>query len=150
APDGAPEPVLALVPVTELEVVADPQDALPGAGTASTVAAEVFVPAERVLRLGSVLRQRRRPARGAAPGHRTPLRAVAATAAVGTMIGLAKAAQDDAFERLLAGWAGFLGRGRFTAAGRAATPGQPTAPPAQPRLAGAATMTDQAEARAHR
>src|SRR5262249_38130283 len=104
----------------------------------------------RVVRLGSVLRQRRRPARGAAPGYRTPLLAVAATSAVGTMIGLAKAAQDDAFERLLAGRAGFLGRGRFTAAGRAATPGRATAPPAQPRLAGAATMTDQAETRAHR
>src|SRR5262249_52692702 len=126
------------------------QVALPGAGTASTVAAEVFVPAERVLRLGSVLRQRRRPARGATAGYRTPLLAVAATSSVGTMIGLAKAAQDRAFGGLRAGRAGFLGRGRFTAAGRAATPGRATAPPAQPRLAGAATMTDQAETRAHR
>src|SRR5262249_14203111 len=150
APDGTPEPVLALVPVAELEVVADPQVALPGAGTASTVAAEVFVPAERVLRLGSVLRQRRRPAPGATAGYRAPLLAGAGPAPGRTLIGLAEGAPDDAFERLLAGRAGFLGRGRFTAAGRAATPGRATAPPAQPRLAGAATMTDQAETRAHR
>ena len=145
-PDGTPDPVLALVPTSELRLVEERPPELAGSGAATTVAAEVFVPAERVLRLGTVLRDRYRPTRAAAPAYRTPLLAIAAASSVGTMIGLAKAAQDDAFERLLAGRAGFPPR----ASGRPGSPGQQPAPPARPRLAGAATMTDQAESRAHR
>jgi alkylation response protein AidB-like acyl-CoA dehydrogenase len=147
APDGTPDPVLALVPTRELQLVEEHLPELAGAGAATTIATEVLVPAERVLRLGAVLRDRHRPTRAAAPAYRTPLLAIAAASSVGTMIGLAKAAQDDAFERLLAGRAGFPPR---AVGARAGSPGRPPVPPARPRLAGAATMTDQAESRAHR
>jgi alkylation response protein AidB-like acyl-CoA dehydrogenase len=146
AADGTPEPVMALVPTSELRLLDERPPELAGSGAATAVAAAVSVPTERVLRLGTVLRDRYRTTRGTAPAYRTPLLATAAASSVGTMIGLAKAAQDDAFERLLAGRAGFAPRG---VGGRPGSPGQPV-PPARPRLAGAATMTDQAESRAHR
>ncbi len=100
--DGQPEPIMALVPIKELEIVDDWHVAgLRGTGSVTTVARDVFVPAERVLSLGAVLAGQYASERNAAsPMFRAPLLGVASASAVGTVLGLARAAKEVFLERM--------------------------------------------------
>ncbi|MFJ7219500.1 acyl-CoA dehydrogenase family protein [Amycolatopsis sp. NPDC098790] len=101
-PDREPEPVMALVPISDLHVVDDWHTAgLKGTGSVTTIAQDLFVPQERVLSLGAVLQgQYASQANKDTPIYRNPLMPVAAASSVGTVVGLAKAAEAAFFERL--------------------------------------------------
>jgi alkylation response protein AidB-like acyl-CoA dehydrogenase len=99
---GEPYPVMALVPIDDLLVIDDwYASGLKGTGSVSTVARDVFVPAQRVLPLTDVLK-------GGAAGtsnagaeiYRPPLLPVAAASSVGTVVGMTKGARDTFFHRL--------------------------------------------------
>src|SRR6185312_9979648 len=90
--------IMALVPLSDLLIVDDWDTAgLRGTGSVSTVAQDVFIPAERVLPLPAVLE-----GQGGAAGsiYRAPLLPVASASSVGTLVGMAKAAQDSFLKRL--------------------------------------------------
>ncbi|WP_047870515.1 acyl-CoA dehydrogenase family protein [Nocardiopsis sp. RV163] len=94
APNREPEPVIALVPVSELTTIDDwHTSGLRGTGSVSTEARDLFVPSERVLPLGNVLN-----GLSAEPSdsmiHRNPLLPVACASSVGTAVGLAEAAME--------------------------------------------------------
>ncbi|AWL90763.1 acyl-CoA dehydrogenase family protein [Streptomyces globisporus] len=95
-PDGGMQPVMALVPTDQLQIVDDwHTSGLRGSGSVSTIASDVFVPQERVLPLGAVLQQQYASELNAgSPMFRAPMLAVASASSVGTMTGLAAAAQD--------------------------------------------------------
>ncbi|MEU4805545.1 acyl-CoA dehydrogenase family protein [Actinosynnema sp. NPDC023587] len=101
-PDGEPAPIIALVPMSDLTIVDDWHTAgLKGTGSVSTVADNVFVPRERVLPLGAVVQGNNASTANAGSAiYRAPLLPVAAASSVGTVVGLAKAAQEAFFERL--------------------------------------------------
>jgi alkylation response protein AidB-like acyl-CoA dehydrogenase len=97
-PDGEPRPVMALVPMSDLHIVDDwYTSGMRGTGSVSTVAEDVFVPAERVVPLPTVLSGH---LTGDVAMHRAPLLPVAAASSVGTVLGLARAAREVFFERL--------------------------------------------------
>lgn len=100
--DGPPEPVMALVPITDLEIIDDWHVAgLRGTGSVTTVATDLFVPAERVLPLSAVLTERYASVLNAdSPMYRAPLLGAANASAVGTVLGLAKAALEHFLERM--------------------------------------------------
>jgi alkylation response protein AidB-like acyl-CoA dehydrogenase len=102
SPDGPPEPIMALVPMSELEIVDDwYTSGMSGSGSVSTVANNVFIPEERVLSLGAVLHEQYSSVLNAdLPMYRAPLLGVAAATTVGPVIGLAKAAYETFIERL--------------------------------------------------
>jgi alkylation response protein AidB-like acyl-CoA dehydrogenase len=105
-PDDQPMPVVALVPITDLQIVDDWDTAgMRGSGSVSTLAQDLFVPAERVLPLPAILAGRAAaPEFGVeqgAPGiHGAPLLPVAAASSVGQTVGLARAAIDIFTERM--------------------------------------------------
>jgi len=101
-PDGEPAPIMALVPMSDLEIVDDWYTAgLKGTGSVTTVATDVFIPSERVLPLGAVLAGQHASILNAdAAIYRAPLLPVAAASSAGTVVGLAKAAREVFFERL--------------------------------------------------
>ncbi|MEV6912243.1 acyl-CoA dehydrogenase family protein [Amycolatopsis sp. NPDC051071] len=97
-PEGEPYPIMALVPISDLLIVDDwDTSGLRGTGSVSTVAQDVFIPAERVLPLQAVLE-----GQGAASAsiYRAPLLPVASASSVGTLVGMAKGAQDTFLKRL--------------------------------------------------
>lgn len=100
--EGEPEPVMALVPMGDLMIVDDwHTSGLRGTGSVSTVAQDLFVPAERVMPLGAILQgQHADAANAGSPIYRSPLLPVAAASSVGTMLGLAESAREIFFERL--------------------------------------------------
>jgi alkylation response protein AidB-like acyl-CoA dehydrogenase len=100
--EGEPMPIMALVPLSDLQVVDDWYTAgLRGTGSVSTVATDVFVPAARVLPLGAVLEgQSASKANADASMYRGPLLPVASASSVGTVVGLARAAQEAFHQRL--------------------------------------------------
>jgi alkylation response protein AidB-like acyl-CoA dehydrogenase len=102
APDQQPMPVMALVPLSELQVVDDwYTSGLSGTGSVSTVAQDVFVPQARVLPLPMVLEgQSASKANADAAMYRTPLLPAASASSVGTLLGLATAAKEAFLERL--------------------------------------------------
>jgi alkylation response protein AidB-like acyl-CoA dehydrogenase len=102
APDGSQWPVMALTPMSDIEIVDDWHTAgLRGSGSVTTVARDVFVPAHRVIPMGPALQEIYGSERNADnPIYRTPLLPTAATSTVGTAVGLAKAAREVFFERL--------------------------------------------------
>lgn len=101
-PDREPEPIMALVPMSDLRIVDDWHTAgLRGTGSVTTVAKDVFIPQERVLPLGAVLREQYASTMNAdLPMYRAPLVPVASASSVGTVIGLANAAKEAFIERL--------------------------------------------------
>lgn len=141
APDGTPWPVMALVPMSELEIVDDwYTSGLKGSGSVTTVASDVFVPAERAIPLPLILMGQYASVLNAElPMYRAPLLGVAAATTVGTLIGLAKAAQETFLERL---------------PGRKITytsyDSQQLAPVTHLQVAEAAIKTDEAEFHGHR
>jgi len=100
--EGEPVPVVALVPMSDLQVVDDWYTAgMKGSGSVSTVAADVFVPQERVLPIFSVLAgQPASAANAAAAVYRVPLLPVASASSLGCVLGMAQAARDAFFARL--------------------------------------------------
>lgn len=101
-PEGTPAPVVALIPTAELELLDDWDTAgLSGTGSISTVAREVFVPAQRVVSVISLLAgQSASQLNAEAPIYRSPMVPTIAAAASGTPLGLAKAAMTNFFQRL--------------------------------------------------
>ncbi len=101
-PDAEPAPVMALVPMSDLQIVDDWHTAgMKGTGSVSTVAENVFVPQERFMPLGAILQGQGASERNANSSiYRAPLLPVAAASSVGTMVGLAQAAWEAFFERL--------------------------------------------------
>ncbi|KAA9377618.1 acyl-CoA dehydrogenase [Microbispora cellulosiformans] len=141
-PDGAGQwPVLALVPVSDLEIVDDwHTSGLRASGSVTTVARDLFVPMRRVLPMGPVLQEHYASERNAAtPVYRTPMLPTAATSTVGTVLGLARAAREVFFERL-------PGR-KIT---YTAYESQREAPITHLKVAKAAALIDEAEFHAHR
>ncbi|WP_028647184.1 acyl-CoA dehydrogenase family protein [Nocardiopsis sp. CNT312] len=90
------EPIMALVPISDLRLVDDWNAAgLRGSGSVTTVAENVFVPSERVLPLGAVMGgQTVSEANRTLPMYRAPLLAVAAATSAGTPTGLAEGALE--------------------------------------------------------
>lgn len=99
--DG-PEPIMTAIPLKELEIVDDwYTSGLRGSGSVSTVARDVFVPAERVLKMRPVLQQQYSSVLNAdSPIFRAPLLPTACATVSATVLGLAKAAKEAFFERL--------------------------------------------------
>jgi alkylation response protein AidB-like acyl-CoA dehydrogenase len=102
APDSEPEPVMALVPMTDLRIIDDwHTSGLRGTGSITTVAEDVFVPSDRVRSLGAVMQGQHASKTNAERAiYRNPLLPVAAASSVGTVVGLAKAAEQAFLERL--------------------------------------------------
>ncbi len=139
--DAPPEPVMALVPIKELRIVDDWRTSgLRATGSVTTIAEDVFVPAERVLPLGAVLAEQYASVRNAdLPMYRAPLISVASASAVGSLIGMARAAEEYFLDR--AGKRGIT----YTA-----YESQREAPVTHLRVADARLTTDRAEFPARR
>lgn len=103
APDSEPMPVMALVPLSDLQIVDDwNTSGLKGTGSVTTVAENVFVPADRVLPLGVIMQGQGGVSQANAESaiHRAPLLPVASASSVGAVLGMARAARDTFLERL--------------------------------------------------
>ena len=100
--EGEPMPIVALVPISDLQIVDDwYTSGMKGSGSISTVAADVFVPQERVLPIVSVLSgHTASPLNAESPIYRAPLLPVASASSLGCVLGMAKAAKDAFFARL--------------------------------------------------
>lgn len=100
--EGEPYPVMGLVPLSDLQTVDDwYASGLKGSGSITTVAQDLFIPQERVVPLPAVLQgQPASPRSAELAMYRVPLLPVATASTVGTLLGLAKAAQEVFFERL--------------------------------------------------
>ncbi|MEU9686562.1 acyl-CoA dehydrogenase family protein [Amycolatopsis japonica] len=97
-PEGEPYPIMALVPISDLLIVDDwDTSGLRGTGSVSTVAQDVFIPAERVLPLPAVLEGQ---GGASASIYRAPLLPVASASSVGTLVGMARGAQETFLKRL--------------------------------------------------
>ena len=127
-PDRAP--VALAIPLVDLEVVDDwHTTGLRATGSVTTVAKDVFVPAERVLRLAPLLRA---DPDAAEPMHRAPFMPAACAAVSAPAVGLARAAVDAAHASasglreavVLTGEAEFHARRIATAVDRKAAAGQ--------------------------
>lgn len=101
-PNGEFEPVMVLIPTSDLEIVDDWFTAgMRGSGSVSTVANELFVPQQRVLSMGPVLQGSHSSKRNAdSPVFKAPFLPTACTTVGATAFGLAQAAKDAFFERL--------------------------------------------------
>jgi alkylation response protein AidB-like acyl-CoA dehydrogenase len=102
APNQEPMPIMALVPMSDLQQIDDwHTSGLRATGSITTVAADLFIPSERVLPLPVVLQgQPASEANAASAIHRAPLLPVASASSVGTVLGLARAAKEVFLERL--------------------------------------------------
>ncbi|WP_192580141.1 acyl-CoA dehydrogenase family protein [Micromonospora sp. ALFpr18c] len=102
SPQGEPMPIVALVPMSDLQIIDDwHTGGLRGTGSVSTVAQDLFVPADRVLPLGAIVQgQSASTANAASPMYRSPLLPVASASSVGSVVGLTRAAREVFFERL--------------------------------------------------
>jgi alkylation response protein AidB-like acyl-CoA dehydrogenase len=101
-PEGQPYPVMAPVLMSELEVVDDwHTGGLRGTGSVTMVAKDLFIPQERVLPAPMVLGSQSVSKLNAdSPMYRAPFIVVGAATTVGVCVGMAKAVQDEFFERL--------------------------------------------------
>jgi alkylation response protein AidB-like acyl-CoA dehydrogenase len=101
-PDGGVEPIMAVVPVDDIKLVDDwYTSALQGTGSVTAIADELYVPAERYLRIAPLLEQRYASRRNAgSPMYRAPMIAAISASTAGKLVGLAKAAREAFFERL--------------------------------------------------
>jgi alkylation response protein AidB-like acyl-CoA dehydrogenase len=101
-PDGQHEPVMVLFPMSDLQVIDDwHTTGMRASGSVTTVADNVFVPAERVLPVGPVIGGvhplQQDPA---APMWRAPFLPIACTTVGAVAYGLAQAARDAFLTRL--------------------------------------------------
>lgn len=102
APDGSQWPIMAMVPMTDLQIVDDWYAAgLKGTGSITTIAKDVFVPADRVLPMVAVLAgQHASDINAQARIYHTPMVPTGCTTFTGVAIGLARAAMESFLERL--------------------------------------------------
>jgi alkylation response protein AidB-like acyl-CoA dehydrogenase len=102
APDGSAEPIMAVVPMSELRIIDDwYASGLRGTGSITTVAEDLFIPAARYLPISAVLRQEyASKANADAVMYRVPLVGSASASTAGKLVGLATAASEAFFERL--------------------------------------------------
>jgi alkylation response protein AidB-like acyl-CoA dehydrogenase len=102
APDGSQWPLMALVPMSDLEIVDDwHTSGLRATGSVTTVANGVFVPQERVLPMPVILSEQYASQLNADVGlYRQPLIATGSGCFTGTAVGLAQAALESFLERL--------------------------------------------------
>jgi len=100
--EGQYEPIMVAVPVSDLQIVDDWYTAgLRGTGSVSTIAQDLFVPAERVLSMVPVLQGAQLPTSNAdSPLYKSPFMPTACATVTAAALGLAKAAKDAFFERL--------------------------------------------------
>ncbi|MEH1099504.1 acyl-CoA dehydrogenase [Micromonospora sp. CPCC 205561] len=101
-PDGQYEPVMVLIPMSDLQVVDDWHTVgMRGSGSVTTVAENVFVPAQRVLPMGPVIvgahPLQQDPG---SPMWRSPFMPIACTTVGAVAYGLAEGARDAFLERL--------------------------------------------------
>jgi len=138
---GEPYPVVALVPMSDLQIIDDWYTAgMKGSGSVSTVAADVFIPQERVLPIFSILEgQSASPENAAANIYRAPLLPVASASSVGCVVGMAKGAKDAFFARLPQRKITYTGYEK-----------QAQAPLTHLQVAAAVAKVDEAEFHAHR
>jgi alkylation response protein AidB-like acyl-CoA dehydrogenase len=102
-PDGSSQwPVMALIPLSELVIDDDWHTmGLRGTGSVTTIADDVFVPADRVLPLMAVLQGSSASALNVlSPMYRVPMIATGCASFSGTAIGLARAALEAFMARL--------------------------------------------------
>ncbi len=99
---GEPMPIIALVPMSDLQIVDDwYTSGLKGTGSVSTIAQEVFVPQERILPLPAILHGQGASEQNAKSAiYQAPLLPVAAASSVGTVLGMAFAAKESFLQRL--------------------------------------------------
>lgn len=102
-PDGKDLwPVIGIVPMKDLQILDDwNTSGLRGTGSVSTVASDVFVPADKVLPVPLVLQgQYASKLNAGSPLYRQPMMSTGCTSFTGTAIGLAKAAREVFMSRL--------------------------------------------------
>jgi alkylation response protein AidB-like acyl-CoA dehydrogenase len=100
--DGGAEPVMAIAPMTDLEMVDDWDVAgLRGTGSVTAIARDVFIPRARYQLISAVMRQEYDSRLNAnSPIYRGPVVGTLSACNTGKMIGLAHAAREAFFERL--------------------------------------------------
>ncbi|MEO3854914.1 acyl-CoA dehydrogenase family protein [Acrocarpospora sp. B8E8] len=100
--DGGHEPIMALVPLSDLQIVDDWfTSGLRGTGSITTIAQDVFIPEERILSMGAILHEQYASKLNTDSAiYRNPLLPVASASSVGTVVGMAKGAWDAFFRRL--------------------------------------------------
>ena len=101
-PAGEIEPIAAIVPMSDLEILDDWDVAgLRGTGSITLVAREVFIPRERFQWLSEVARQEYGSERNAdSPCYRGPIVGVLSNINTGKQVGLAQAAREAFLERI--------------------------------------------------
>lgn len=101
-PDGQYEPVMTLIPTSELQVVDDWFTVgLRASGSVTSVAEDVFVPEGRYLSMGPVMNQQYASVRNAdLPMYRSPFLPMACATVGATAYGLALAGREAFLERL--------------------------------------------------
>lgn len=101
-PDGSHEPVMTLIPISDLKIVDDwYTSGLRGSGSVTTVAENVFIPSERVLPMGPVLQgQHRSKLNADSSVYKALFMPTACSTVSGPALGLAMAAKDAFLERL--------------------------------------------------
>jgi alkylation response protein AidB-like acyl-CoA dehydrogenase len=100
--DGGFAPVMVAIPMADLQVIDDwHTSGLRGSSSVTTIAEELFVPAERVLPMGPVLQgQHLSKLNADAPIFNVPFMPTACAIVSAPALGLALAAKDAFFERL--------------------------------------------------
>jgi alkylation response protein AidB-like acyl-CoA dehydrogenase len=101
-PAGEMEPIAAVVPISELEIVDDWDVAgLRGTGSITMIAKDLFIPRDRYQWMSAVARQEFDSVRNAdKPCYRGPIVGVLTNIGTGKMIGLAQAAREVFLERI--------------------------------------------------
>jgi alkylation response protein AidB-like acyl-CoA dehydrogenase len=139
-PDGQRQPMTALVPVDDLEIVDDwDVSGLRGTGSVTTVATDLFVPTERVVAQSDLFSPQCQSKINAGKSiYEVPLLVTSTAATAGQTIGSAKYAMESFLERL---------------PGRSITytdyTSQRDAPITHLKIGEAALLTEEAETRAH-
>ncbi|HME64810.1 MAG TPA: acyl-CoA dehydrogenase family protein, partial [Streptosporangiaceae bacterium] len=138
---GEPMPVVALVPMSDLQIIDDWYTAgMKGSGSVSTVATDLFIPQERVLPIFAILAgQSASPENAASPIYRAPLLPVASASSLGCVLGMANGAKEAFFERLPQRKITYTGYDK-----------QAKAPLTHLQVAAAISKVDEAEFHAHR
>ena len=100
--DGGFAPVMIAVPISDLQVVDDwHTSGLRGSGSVTTIAQDLFVPAERVLQMGPVLQGLHQSKLNAnSPVYQAPFMPTACATVSAPALGLALAAKDAFLDRL--------------------------------------------------